>query len=610
MKRLIMVFMFGLLLSISTVHASPYSGFLPGGKNYLEEENLLVTRDSVETIDPIRVIPGETYTIWFPPTGMWGYPYVLVQNGQDVILDGFAHELVECTTNSSMTYCTFNATDDLLELSISSQGIGQYYDVYGMTDIQLELGSTPTAYETYIAPILDVNGPEFSGTATFVKSYEETITISQIIADHIYVYDEIDGDVTSSIVVTDDTYTANMHTVGQYSATLTAYDGSGNATAMTLNVIVKDEIAPEIIGPALVYTPVDSPMDVATIIAENFTTTDGHDGNLSIYIVTDNYTPSNKDVGPYQIVLGAEDASGNTTIKAVAIHVEDIIAPELVSSAEVTHYTSENIGVLEIVNNMIVSDNFNAEEDISRTVVFDEYTGNETTPGNYAIQVELRDLSDNITIVEVIIIIEDDVAPVISGPTTMSLSYVDAPTLETLLAELTITDDVDVFTEADIVVTLDEYSSRTSEIGTYNIQISISDAAGNHTSHTLTVTLVDDQAPTIYVDNFMITVTSQASFAPEDALNMMISNNELEPGEYDIITLTDEYTDNRYTPGMYTYELEFINQKGETFYKEFMIHVTDIEEPEATHWTTTLRHVLVYGTTVIVTGVVLYRMKK
>lgn len=611
MKRILLVFVLGLLLSISTVHASPYSGLLPGGKNYLEEENLLFTRDTLATIDPIRVLPNQTYTIWFPPSGLWDYPYVVVTNGLDTLLDGYAHELANCTLEASRTYCTFVTTDDMLELTITSQGIGQYYDIFGMDDIQLEEGSTPTAYETFVPPVVDVNGPEFSGTATFVKSYEEIIPISQIITDHIYVYDEIDGDVTNSIQVTNDTYSANMNTIGQYTATLTASDASGNQTSMTLNVIVKDEIAPEIEGPIIVSVAVDATPDVNTIIEELYTATDGYDGPVSINIITDDYSLSTKDVGAYQIVLGAEDSSGNTTSKAILIDVKDTIAPELVSSPSITHYTSENITILDIVNNLVVSDNFNIVEDITKTVELDNLTGNETTPGSYDVQVKLRDLSDNIAIVDLVITIEDDVAPVISGPTSLSLSYVNAPTITTLLEDFTITDDVDTLTVSDLTVTLDDYSTRTTQLGTYSVTVSVSDAAGNVSTHTLSITLVDDQGPTIYIDNYLITVTSQASFAPQDALNMMISNNELEPGEYDIITLNDTYTDNRFTPGMYTYELQFINQRGEVFDKEFLIHVTDIEEPEdQTSWKTTVRHVLVYSTTVAVSGVVLYKMKK
>jgi hypothetical protein len=610
MKKVFLLFVFGLLLSLSTVHASPYSGLFPGGTNYLEEDNLRFTRDSMGTIDPIRVHSGQNYTIWFPPTGLWEYPYIELYSGQDTLLEGYAHELDECSLQSSMTYCTFQTTDDTVEFIITSQGIGQYYEYYGMNDIQMEEGTTPTAYETYIPPVMDVNGPEFSGTATFVKSYEETIPISQIIEDHIYVYDEIDGDVTSSIVVTNDSYTANMHTVGQYSATLTAVDNSGNQTSMTLNVLVKDEISPVIEGPVIVSVAVDSVPDASTIIEELYVATDGYDGELPISIIADDYSLSTKDVGAYQIVLGAEDSSGNTTSKAILIDVKDTIAPELVSSPTITHYTSENIDVLDILNSLVVSDNFNLPEDITKTILVDNLSGQEQIPGDYALQVRLRDLSDNITIVDLLITIEDDVAPVISGPSTISLSYMNAPTLTELLEELTITDDVSTLLVEDFVVVTDEYTTRPTKTGTFDITVLIADLAGNQTEHTISVTLIDDQGPTIYVDNFMITVTSQASFAPQDALNMMISNNELEPGEYEIITLSDEYTDNRFTPGMYAYELQFINQKGETFDKEFMIHVTDIEEPVVTSWTTTLRHILVYSSTITITGIVLYRMKK
>jgi hypothetical protein len=561
------------------------SDYLPGGKNYLDPANFDIQNDTMTSIDPIRVKPDTTYVIHIPPRSMLGYASVTITNGTTVLLDGMARDLAACDENSDRTECVFTTTSyHYLDIVIEAQGLSQYIAYYGFEGIQMEEGTTATTYEPYIAPYIDVNSPEFEGSATFVKAYYETISIQDIIDAHILVLDDIDGDITHTVVISDDGYTSNMHTTGHYTATLTATDSSGNTASMELNVLVKDEVAPEIQGPDRVMIDVDQPLALADVIANEYVVVDGHDGVLTPTITTDQYTPNMTMIGSYDVILDVVDAAGNQMTRTIALDVVDLVSPVLVTNPNLSVYLSDPKSIDAILDELIVSDNYDSATSLSFAILSDTYTNNALTPGTYDVQVVLSDLSGNGTHETLLISVIDDVAPIISGPTLIQTSYQGAPSLQDLIDQLTVTDNVDPMTNEDLVVTLDTYSGRVVETGSFEVTVEATDSSGNTSSHTIQLTIVDDKAPVIYIDNYLVTVTTQATFAPADAVRVMINNGAIPEDEYAIETLHDEYTGNETVPGTYLYRLKLIASDGTTIQREFVIRVAGDESIETSPW--------------------------
>ena len=101
------------------------------------------------------------------------------------------------------------------------------------------------------------------------------------------------------------------------------------------------------------------------------------------------------------------------------------------------------------------------------------------------------------------------------------------------------------------------------------------DTNNNETVHQIDINLFDDVAPVIYVDNYIITVNLSATFNENDALKLLLNSGELETGNYTIVRLLDEYSGNEKNPGEYLYHLSFLDDKGNSFEKEFLVKVND-----------------------------------
>ena len=68
------------LIAVGNVNATGFSGFYPGGKNYIETDNFQVALDIISTIDDIRVKSNTTYTLSIPGDGNIENPYFLVKS--------------------------------------------------------------------------------------------------------------------------------------------------------------------------------------------------------------------------------------------------------------------------------------------------------------------------------------------------------------------------------------------------------------------------------------------------------------------------------------------------------------------------------------------------
>ena len=160
------------------------------------------------------------------------------------------------------------------------------------------------------APIITLNGQAIA-TVNLNSTYTDAGATAT---------DEVDGDLTSSIVTTG---VVNTSVEGNYIITYTVSDTSGNTTTATRQVIVEgDTTAPviTILGEAEVsinqYTP---------YIDAGATATDNVDGDLTSSIVTTGVVNTSIE-GNYIITYTVSDTSGNTATatRQVVVVVQNI----------------------------------------------------------------------------------------------------------------------------------------------------------------------------------------------------------------------------------------------------------------------------------------------
>jgi hypothetical protein len=609
MKKMILIILGIPLLTFFSVHATYFSDYLPGGKNYLDSNNLYIQNEVINTIDQIKVKPNTDYVIQLPPDTMYYNPYLNIYSPMGTLLEDNPRDSSQCHSEESRLWCSFTTNDsDYLQFTFAAEDLQMYVDYYGYESFQLEEGQVPTDFEWYIEPFVDVNGPEFQGSATFVKAYYEEITIQDIINSHIVVIDDVDGNITENIVVSNDTYSTNMDQAGTYSATLTATDSSGNSSSMILYIVVQDLISPFITGPDTIYVNVDDSLSLSEIINDNYTVSDDHDGYAELQIINDGYTENKDTLGDYTVTLYSEDNNLNTIEKTIHIVVEDIVPPTVLTPVDIDVNISENVTLSDIINSLNVTDNYDSEQTISKVVTLDNYIDNSNTPGTYFIELEISDSSGNEITKTLQIHVIDDVSPIITGPETISVSYINTPSLTDIKNLLSVYDNVDDLSTTDFVIETDSYSTRQEITGEYSITFSLQDSAGNKAYHTITISIYDDQAPTIYIDQYLITVTNETVITPDDALNMMMNNGELSLGEYKIITLNNEYKGNESIPGTYKMSLNFINDSGESFNKDLIVKVVESTNTSESLYTS-IRPVFIYTTVLLFTIYIIIKKK-
>ena len=142
--KLIVIILFT-LMHFSTVLAESFPNHLPGGKNYIDPENITQSNDAISSIESIRVKPNQTYTLSFPEqTVLGGNIYVLIEGNTTYIDEHVANEV--CTEIDNRVVCSFTTTIDEthIMLFISSELMSLYYQYYGLDLFQLEEGSLAT----------------------------------------------------------------------------------------------------------------------------------------------------------------------------------------------------------------------------------------------------------------------------------------------------------------------------------------------------------------------------------------------------------------------------------------------------------------------------------
>lgn len=190
-----------------------------------------------------------------------------------------------------------------------------------------------------------------------------------------------------------------------------------------------------------------------------------------------------------------------------------------------------------------------------------------------------------------------DYSPVLSGVQGYYITNVNDPISKgTILSGIKAYDDNDGDLTDEIVVSSDTYSSNKNKVGTWKIILSVSDYAGNTSTFTINITVVDTDKPRL---------TGTTSFKVKTTDNYSVSSffNDLEIiDNYDgnisqnVQIINDNYTPNKTKAGTYivncyiedssdnrldfsfSVEVEYVDKKAPVFSGKFSyeINKTDI----------------------------------
>lgn len=277
-------------------------------------------------------------------------------------------------------------------ISLITDGYTGHIDTLGVYDCVFEVSDAANniSQVTIKVEIVDVLAPVFSDIGTVQAVYPNTYSTNDVLA-MLSASDNYDGDLSSSITMINDNYTAGSNIVGTYTMEFEVTDSSGNGQTYLQEIEVVDNDYPIITGVTSLSVGYDEVVTREQILT-NINYTDNYDSqeNLEIVLDSDNYTSNSTTLGNYEMIFSVTDSSGNKTIQAVTINVVDGIGPVVYfNSSIIQTYTDTVMELPDFTQLLINTNEIEGDMDYYVTVRYDSYTRNYNTPGTYHIKLNL-----------------------------------------------------------------------------------------------------------------------------------------------------------------------------------------------------------------------------
>ncbi|MBL4906720.1 MAG: DUF5011 domain-containing protein, partial [Sneathiella sp.] len=434
-----------------------------GGQFYTDftAVSTTLTKDSQYTI---TVTPAWTGTIYSEGYSVW-----IDYNRDGDFTDAGEQVWTQSATTTTPVSGSFTVPSSAVENSTTMR-------------VSMKYNGVPTSCETFTygevedyTIIIEGSGPDIvapvitlTGASTINLNVGDTYTEQGATA-----IDDIDGDISASIVIGGDTVDTN--TAGAYVVTYNVNDAAGNAaTEVTRTVNVAADTTPPVI--TLVGASTIN-LNVGEIYNEQGATAiDNVDGDISASIVIGGDTVDTNTAGTYVVTYNVNDAAGNAAAEVTrTVNVAADTTPPVITLVGASTINL-NVGGTYTEQGATAIDNIDG--DISANILIGGDSVDTNIAGTYVVTYNVNDAAGNaatqvIRTVNVSVIV-DTTPPVITliGASTINLIVGDTYNEQGAIA----TDDTDGDISANIVIggTVDTNMAG-SNVVTYNV----SDAAGN-----------------------------------------------------------------------------------------------------------------------------------
>lgn len=276
---------------------------------------------------------------------------------------------------------------------------------------------------------------------------------------------------------------------------------------------------------------------------------------LTLSTTVDQYTPSDKKPGIYQMVFVASYGNINKTF-SLEIRVYDLQPPVIDIPNPVIIAFSERLTLHEILQTLDVSDNVDDISYLDLEVLSDTYSS-ATTIGHYQIEVQAVDSSGNTTNRIIPIQLVDLHGPVIEGPSAIFVYTEDDPlTLADILMRFDIDDDVDG-SNVTITVIEDQYQ-QTRIPGMYFYTIRATDQQHNLTDKRFVIHVVNNSGPVFEIDGLILSVEAFEAMSEEDLIEWFRNQLSSQGHHATLLSIVyNEYQHHAGTPGTYYVYLNY-----------------------------------------------------
>lgn len=266
--------------------------------------------------------------------------------------------------------------------------------------------------------------------------------------------------------------------LGIYNVEVTATDLFSNTATKTVQVEVVDRTAPELqpVAKSNGYV-VDVEVNGSNDISKYVKATDNVDGDVTPFIEASKKLDTSK-LGSQTINLSVSDNAGNTTNETYEFYVSDTIAPNLEykKGQSITVDYGSKFNYKDYVN---ITDNFDKE--VASIKVEGDVNTNEI--GSTTLNIIAVDSSNNESKGSLTVEVKDISAPKINlSKSSVTLTTGKSFNAKSYLESATDNKDGNVTSKVEISGSVD-----TDKAGKYSVKYTVTDAAGNTASETLSV---------------------------------------------------------------------------------------------------------------------------
>lgn len=372
----------------------------------------------------------------------------------------------------------------------------------------------PTIQPKYLVRDLEVFYTEV------IECWESNMPSYNFLSSNVYgieknAYDELDTtEVFLEIDYDKTTYDPTNNVPGIYKV-IYFYDLYGNILEFEQIIKVYEHIV-HIEGPATISVDISETLSNQEIINKYIAySSPGYTATIEIIENTYNQT---QVTGVYHVMLKATDEKGYMTTKKIPIRVMDAIPPSILGPNYIVLPVGESLTDIEILSRYRVVDNYDSA--VPLHIHTNEYNQN-TEEGTYLITLKATDSSGNETRRDILIKVQDNTPPVITGINTFYIGKSQLIVVKDLVKmHFSATDNLDGIISNQIKVLSDNFTGNADKVGRYDVTLGVMDSAGNPANFSFKIYIVDDLR-NYYIGDNTLFVSNAYVLADEDIIRAM-----------------------------------------------------------------------------------------
>ncbi len=475
------------------------------------------------------------------PPALQNFPVDITINCQDTIPTSPTLAATDACSNATVTFVQTSTKDTI--------GCGKYSYMISRTWTAVDVAGNATTGTQKIT-VQDIQAPLFlPSTPDTINAFTATNNTDCTAKVNVKILDYISDCSTGNDLTVANlegfyskTDTSEIFELGTYTTTFFATDACGNKSSHKMVIIVKDGTNPiaacingvsvslQASGTVLVTTA-----QINAASSDNCTSLDSLDlkiqrleplGPITTSIL---FNCSDADaITQHPVTLYVKDLAGNESSCQTYIVVQDNVAPAITCPANKTIQCTDPTAP---ANNGTASATDNCQGSIMITFSDTLAAGTGATCVVLNRYWQARDLSGNVAVCIQKLNIQDTIAPVLSSTapndTINCYSLVPSPLL------VTATDNCS--DSVEVLLTQDTIGVAVGPCGAYNFTIvrtrTAVDDCGNTTTHTRTITIIDEQAPQFLGMPDTVKIFT-ANYPPNDSCSANIGLNEFDVRQY------------------------------------------------------------------------------